>query len=169
MKNLFILPFIIIAIHFSLFHQAWGQEMESTNIESIKRLYHETTIDNMKPVLDFYDTKIIFQDPVGKHQGRDALLKYYEGLYKNVKEIKFEFSSFIENGNTVVAIWTMTLRADKLNNGNSFTVDGNSVITFNSLGKAIFHRDYFDMGEFIYERIPVIGFLTKKIKNRLKN
>lgn len=142
--------------------------MNSANVESIKKFYNETTKENMKPVIDFYDPSVKFEDPVGKHEGRDSLLKYYENLYQNVKEIRFDFTGFVENGKTVVAIWRMTLKTDKLNGGEAFTVDGNSVITFNDGGKAVYHRDYFDMGEFIYERVPVVGFLTRKIKERLK-
>lgn len=122
----------------------------------------------MQPVIDFYHPEVEFADPVGSHKGRDQIVKYYDNLYKNVEAIKFDFSNFIESGNTVVAVWKMTLETKKLNGGEPFTVDGNSVIKFDENGKAIYHRDYFDMGEFIYERIPVVGFLVRKIKERLK-
>jgi hypothetical protein len=32
----------------------------------------------------------------------------------------------------------------------------------------MFHRDYFDLGEFVYERIPVLNSVVKFIKNRMK-
>jgi hypothetical protein len=32
---------------------------------------------------------------------------------------------------------------------------------------AIKHRDYFDMGEFVYERIPVLRSIIDYIKSRL--
>jgi hypothetical protein len=89
-------------------------------------------------------------------------------MYVNVKTIKFEFSQFIESSDTIVGIWKMTLVTDKLNSGEPIVVDGNSVIRFDSSGKAIYHRDYFDMGAFIYEHIPMVGFVVKKIKNRMK-
>jgi hypothetical protein len=89
-------------------------------------------------------------------------------MYQNVKSIKFDFTEFHEAGNHVTAIWKMTLETDKLNGGEPFSVDGNSVIKFDENGKAVYHRDYFDMGAFIYERIPVVGFVIKKIKARLK-
>ena len=33
--------------------------------------------------------------------------------------------------------------------------------------KAIAHRDYFDMGEFVYERVPVLRLIIRHIKNRM--
>ena len=34
---------------------------------------------------------------------------------------------------------------------------------------AFFHRDYFDLGEMVYERLPGVGWVIKKVKNRLKH
>ena len=59
------------------------------------------------------------------------------------------------------------IKNSKLNDGKMFEVIGGSEIHFKD-GLVIYHRDYFDMGEFIYERISVIGFIVKKIKDRLK-
>jgi hypothetical protein len=62
----------------------------------------------------------------------------------------------------------MTLETSKLNGGKPFSVEGNSVIVFGGPeGKAIYHRDYFDMGEFVYERIPVLGALVRYIKEQM--
>ena len=52
--------------------------------------------------------------------------------------------------------WKMHLKTKALNGGKEMTVDGMSLVTFGSQGKAISHRDYFDMGEFVYEKIPVL-------------
>lgn len=122
----------------------------------------------MKLVDEFYHPQVEFIDPVGSLKGSDKMKAYYEGLYKNVKEIRFEFTNFVESGDQVVAIWKMHLKTDKLNGGESYAVDGNSVVRFDQSGKAIYHRDYFDMGDFVYERIPVVGFVIKKIKARFK-
>ena len=89
-------------------------------------------------------------------------------MYKNVKSIRFDFDHFVESPTEVVGIWKMTLETDKLNSGKPIVVEGNSVIRFGSNGKAIYHRDYFDMGAFVYENIPGLGFVVKKIKDRFK-
>ena len=62
----------------------------------------------------------------------------------------------------------MILSAPGLNNGEEVTLEGNSYIKFNENNLVIYHRDYFDMGEFIYEHIPVLGWTLKKIKNKLR-
>ena len=47
-------------------------------------------------------------------------------------------------------------------------VDGISTIRFGGKeGKAVYHRDYYDMGEFVYERIPVVKNIIKLIKKKM--
>ena len=118
----------------------------------------------------FYDKDIEFEDPVHHVRGIKAMEKYYEGLYKNVETIRFEFSKTITDGDTSVLIWTMYLKTASLNGGKEFSLAGTSVITFGGPeGKAIKHRDYFDMGEFIYERVPVLKSIIHAIKHKLAN
>ncbi len=130
--------------------------------------FNKMNKDNVSQVVDdFYHEDIEFSDPVETIKGREGIKKYYGNMYKNVKEIKFDFSETITQGDTVVGVWVMTLKTDALNGGEAFQVDGNSVIRFRD-GKVIYHRDYFDMGAFIYERIPVVGWMVRKMKSKLK-
>lgn len=136
--------------------------------EKIKYFYEKLSKNSMQLVDEFYHPQIDFIDPIHSLKGSDKMKKYYSDLYKNVDEIKFDFSNFVESDKQVVAIWSMTLKTEKLNGGEPFTVDGNSVIRFDDQGMAIYHRDYFDMGAFVYERVPVVGYIVKKIKARMK-
>jgi limonene-1,2-epoxide hydrolase len=151
---------LLFLITFSAFAQ--------TNQDKVKIFFDTLSKDNMKPIDVFYHPQVEFIDPVGEIKGSEKIKIYYENMYKNVKELKFEFMNFVESENQVVAIWKMHLTTDKLNGGEPYTVEGNSVIRFDESGKAIYHRDYFDMGSFVYEKIPVVGFVIKKIKARFQ-
>ena len=83
-------------------------------------------------------------------------------------QVRFDFNEFVSMGDTVVAVWVMTLKTDSLNGGEAFKVDGNSVIKFKD-GQAIYHRDYFDVGAMIYEKIPVVGWMVRKVKSKLES
>ena len=122
----------------------------------------------MHLVSDFYSEEALFCDPVVTIKNAAEIEKYYRGLYINVEEIKFEFTEIIESGNSVAAPWIMHLRVSKLNAGKLIRVPGISHIQFDpSTDKAIYHRDYFDMGAFIYEYVPVLGMLIRFIKKKL--
>ena len=158
---------ILLAIF--LMTSAFSEDVSKmTNAEKVNWSFNTLNKDNFSQVVDeFYHEEIEFTDPVERIKGREGIKQYYGNMYKNVKEIKFHFSEMVTQGDTVVGIWVMTLKTDSLNGGEPYQIEGNSVIRFKD-GKAIYHRDYFDMGAFIYERVPVIGWLVRKVKAKLK-
>jgi len=159
---------IILFFMLTLSSFSWGQNMSNlNNKDKTKVFFEKLTKDTMHLVDEFYDPQIDFTDPIGSLKGSAKMKAYYANMYKNVKAIRFDFSQLLESGDTVVGIWRMTLVTDKLNGGEPVVVDGNSVLRFKD-GKAIYHRDYFDMGAFIYEQLPVLGFVVKKVKGRFK-
>jgi ketosteroid isomerase-like protein len=153
---------------FSVIAYASEDFSKMTNAEKVNWSFNTLNKDNLSQVVDqFYHEDLEFFDPIEKIKGREEMKKYYGNMYKNVKEIRFDFSEMVSQGDTVVGVWVMTLKTDSLNDGKPFSVEGNSLIRFKD-GKAIYHRDYFDMGAFIYERIPVVGWMVRKVKSKLK-
>ena len=63
--------------------------------------------------------------------------------------------------------WTMTYRHPKLHKGKQdIRVEGVSLLQWKD-GKIIRHQDIFDAGTMLYEHIPVLGWMIKKLKERL--
>lgn len=137
------------------------------NLESSKKFFDQLSVERLDLVDQFYAKDVVFQDPVHKLNGSAQVKSYYEGLYKNVEAIRFEYGEGVESAHTVSLPWRMFLKTQAINSGNEITVDGVSIITFNADGKATGHRDYFDMGEFVYERVPVLRSIIGYIKRRL--
>jgi hypothetical protein len=136
--------------------------------EKIKIVFNTLRADNIYILDEFYSKDADFIDPLGTHKGIDSIKSYYSNLYKNVNSIEFKHNDIISSGSSHVLLWTMTLSAQGLNNGKAITLEGNSYIKFNESGYVFYHRDYFDMGEFIYEHIPFLGWTIHKIKNKLR-
>ena len=142
------------------------------NHEEIKnkiiKAYNVLNANTLNSLDDFYSTDIEFRDAVGVVIGLANLKKYYGKIYKNVKSISFEFHDFIIQDQNVVATWSMNFSAKGLNAGAHIKVSGNSYLKFREDGLVYYHRDYLDMGEMIYENIPLLGFIIKKIKQSLE-
>lgn len=160
---------IIALIMTVLTMNVWGQEMNNmSNKDKMKYIFEKLNKDTMHLIDEFYHPQVDFTDPVGPVKGAKKLKAYYLNQYKNVNSIRFDFSSFYEQGSTVVGTWVMVLETDKLKSGKPIHLDGISVITFNEQGQAIKHRDYFDMGAFVYENIPLLGSVVKTIRKRFE-
>ncbi len=134
----------------------------------IEAFFNQLRKDRLELVDQFYSPDVFFQDPLGDIQGRDKLRAYYKNLYESVLDIRFEFRNIGSVENRAFAPWIMHLRAPKLKRAQWISVAGISEIEFDSRsGQATYHRDYFDMGAFIYEHIPVLGSVVRAIRGRL--
>ena len=139
-----------------------------TKSELIKKCFNAFTGKNVEVLEELYDDKIHFQDPITDVRGMDQLIKYYKHAYSRVKQIRFDFHEMHEAGNTVTGEWNMTLTVSGLNSGRPYTVHGVSVLTFSEDSrKVIRHRDYVDIGEMVYEQVPLLGAAIRAIKARL--
>lgn len=158
----FVLPRLVTASE-SNTEEATMQKRSQVIRDAFNGLDRET----MHLLDDFYAEDVVFEDPLGRIEGRDGLKAYYAGLYENVGAIAFEFTDEVVQGDTHVAFWTMTMTAKRLNRGRPVVLDGNSVIRFGDTDQVVYHRDYFDLGAMVYEHVPVFGFAVKKLKSRL--
>ncbi len=133
-----------------------------------KSFFEALNKDTMHLVDDFYDEDVHFMDPMVDLKNRQQVKKYYLNLYKNVDSISWTFLSEINQQMECALVWKMTLISKALNAGKPVVVDGVSVIKFGGKeGKAIYHRDYFDMGAFVYEGVPVLGTLIRFVKAKM--
>ena len=133
-----------------------------------KEFFQKLNKETMHLVDEFYDQDILFRDPLVEIKNRRDMKSYYEKLYGNVETIAWEFADEIREGNHSTLVWKMILTAKNLNGNKPIYLDGVSVITFGAKeGKAIYHRDYFDMGAFVYEGIPLLGTVIRYIKKKM--
>jgi hypothetical protein len=140
----------------------------SPQMERIINVFNELRKDNLQILDNFYAKDVKFLDPLGVHDGIDSVKKYYANLYENVEEIKFEYMGHVSDKNNHVYLWKMKLKTPSIKNGEEIIVIGNSHITFDEQNLVSYHRDYFDMGEFVYENVPALGWVIRKIKSRMK-
>lgn len=133
----------------------------------IKKVFNAFDGKNLESLDGFYADHVLFQDPVTQVKGLKNLKKYYAHAYKNVKSIKFEFSEIFNEGSTYGAAWKMHLSVKGLNGGKEYTVPGFSRLKFNKRGLVTEHRDYVDLGDMVYERLPLQGLVISLIKKML--
>lgn len=140
-----------------------------TRSEKIRHVYNAVNKESMNLLPEFYAADVTFEDPLGTIQGLDALTRYYTEMYKNVQEIRFDISDEVAQGDQHVIMWTLHMKVKGLNKGEEVTCKGNSFLRFNQEGLVVYHRDYFDMGEFIYQHVPVLRFFVRQVNKRLEH
>lgn len=125
-----------------------------------------TDLESMKlselPLI--YSANITFIDPIAEHHGLAAIEAYFSKLLHNAKFCKFSIHSAEQTleGNYVV-VWTMSYTSSRVNKGQAISLDGITLLKIEN-EKVIYHRDYYDMGQMVYEHVPLLGRIVKRIK-----
>lgn len=132
-------------------------------IRRFRELFNTLDKGNLNRLSGVYSESIHFKDPLGEANGLDELTHYFAGSYANVIACHFEFSEEAIDEGTVNLTWTMHLRHKRINGGKEIQVEGISHLHILD-GKVNYHRDYFDAGQLLYEHLPVLGGIIRKIK-----
>ncbi|MDA0147280.1 nuclear transport factor 2 family protein [Vibrio sp. LaRot3] len=136
------------------------------DVVAVSELYKQLDGEHLHLLEDIYHSDVVFEDAAHRIEGRESLYRYFENLYQNVHSCVFHISETHQSGNKGFIVWVMDLQHPKLNAGRAISVHGVTHLTFADQ-KVIHHRDYFDLGEMLYEQLPLLGSVVRAIKRRL--
>lgn len=130
-----------------------------------KQLFNNLCAGNMAELKSVYSKNVRFTDPFSSVSGIHDLTDYFTGAYANVVSCGFEFGEPVINGGDVCIPWVMSLQHKRIRKGKPVLVDGISQLVIRE-GFIVSHRDYFDVGQLLYENLPVIGRVIRWIRNQ---
>ena len=121
---------------------------------------NEATLDE---IVYYYDENVFFKDPFNEFNGRDKLKKLFIHMLITLKNPHFVFIDNIENNKEIFLTWDFIFSyKEKL-----FKIHGSSHLKLNDEEKIVYHRDYWDVGEELLSKIPLIKNLYGIFQNKL--
>lgn len=136
-----------------------------TVTERFQRVFNNLNSQSLHLVDELYSHEVFFIDPIHEVRGVGNLRRYFGNLYQNVELCQFDFHACVEGEGQAMLSWTMKLKHRTFRPGELVEVPGASLIRFRE--QVDFHQDYFDVGRLIYERVPLLGGVIRRIKARL--
>ncbi|MCU0734874.1 MAG: nuclear transport factor 2 family protein [Methylotetracoccus sp.] len=137
----------------------------STFLQHFKGIFNELDATRLHLLDEIYAPNVKFSDPVHELEGLPALRDYYQRLYEGVISCRFDFDDEIVQDERAALVWTMRFEHVRFKKAGVMTLAGISHLRFSD--RVYYHHDYFDMGAFIYERVPVLSSVIRAIKKRL--
>ncbi len=142
------------------------QDSNMQTLNHFVEVFEALNKHNLTLLPDIYSESVVFEDPAHRIIGLGNVMQYFAKMYDNVIECRFDIHDKIANENNAFLRWTMHLSHPKLRCGRFIEVAGCTYLTFDQ-GKVNFHRDFFDLGEMLYENLPILGKMIKVIKKQL--
>ncbi len=139
----------------------------ASQIEEFIAQMNSIDCKNVEKVLEnIYTHDIEFIDPVKSIHGLKDLTQYFEHLYHNITNCHFNLTNHLPNSHQYSLEWVMHLQHKKISNNKKIELNGASFIEFSD-GKVCYHRDYYDLGALVYEQIPILGSVIKKVRHAI--
>lgn len=133
-------------------------------IERFKAFYQDVKSPQLNKIESIYANDVRFRDPVHEFSGIDDLYAYLASMCENVAFGRFEYLDQLVGENRAYIKWNMYFQHPKLGK-ETIVVRGMTQIQFNE--RIFYHEDSYDLGEMLYERVPALGFVVRKLKQRL--
>lgn len=142
-----------------------GAEAAEAFLARFRQGFRELRHDSLHRLDELYAEDVVFEDPLHRISGRTALREYFARMYAGVEEIDFDFGDCLVGPGQAMLTWTMHLRHRRLRPGEALALPGATHLRF--AAQAYYHRDYFDAGALLYERLPLLGGVVRAVRRRV--
>ena len=123
--------------------------------------------DNVATLDEIYASDVRFRDPFNDVHGIAEVKRIYAEMYEHLADCRFEIlDAVVDEGGTVLT-WNMGFRFQRYRPHAEQTIHGASHLKFDSNGRIVYHRDYWDAAGELYSKLPLIGPVMRYLKRRM--
>lgn len=147
---------------------AAGSPAEAEMLQRVEALFTNYTQDYLqKNVTEVYAEKVYFRDAFKRFDRADEIRDYLVHGVSALTAAEFDFQRIIRAGDEFYIDWIMRLDFKATPAGTWEESIGMTHMRFNSEGQVIFHQDYWDPTDIVYQRIPVAKQLINYVKKKM--
>ena len=135
-------------------------------VSRIVVLFEGLTPADLPRLHGFYAEDARFKDPFNEVQGVAAIRAVFEHMYRALAEPHFVVHEAVAEGDQCFLTWDFIFRL-RQGDRREIVVRGASHLLLADDGRIRVHRDYWDVAEELYEKLPLLGALMRWLKRRV--
>ncbi|KPK35190.1 MAG: hypothetical protein AMJ66_01915 [Betaproteobacteria bacterium SG8_40] len=141
--------------------------MRAAHVDALISFYEGLSPDTVDGLDEVYAANAYFKDPFNEMNGIGHIKEIFRDMYRRIEEPRFVVHQWSGSDRDGFLVWDMRFRSGAMRGGPDQLIRGVSHIRFNAAGKVTYHRDYWDTGEELYAKLPVIGWLIAWLRKKL--
>lgn len=134
------------------------------NLDALRRFYENLSAADVARMGELYDAHAYFRDPFNEVRGLAKVQRIFAHMFESLETPRFEVREAFGAGDQAFLTWDFSFRV----RGRSLRIHGSSHLKFAPDGKVIYHRDYWDAAEELWEKLPLLGSVLRWLKKRLR-
>lgn len=135
--------------------------MADTNTRALDRyrsFFENLNPDNLSQINQLFAPQALFVDPFNEVRGHGKILRIFQHLLKNHPNTRFIVIESQQQERTAYLYWRFL--PDKFK---QFEITGCSRVIFDQNGLVLEHRDFWDTSSQLYARLPLTGWLFRRL------
>jgi hypothetical protein len=146
-----------------------GSPQEAAALDNFASFFSSFAADRIERLLDAtYGPDVYFNDTLKTIRGSAALAHYLRESAAAVEDcrVSIEDRTRTADGEYLLR-WKMMIRFKRFRRGVDTWTVGLSHLRFDEHGRVIYHQDYWNAADGVYEHIPLLGWMIRALKRRL--
>jgi steroid Delta-isomerase len=135
-------------------------------IQRIVNFFETLTPQAVAKMGELYTDDAYFKDPFNEVRGLAQVQRVFSHMYVALNEPHFVVTNTVTQGDECFIVWDFKFRFKRFDTVTLQTVRGCSHLKLATDGRIAFHRDYWDVAEELYEKLPLVGALMRVLKKR---
>lgn len=104
-----------------------------------------------------------FADPFNDVRGLPAITHIYAHMFQKLEQPRFTILRRVCQGEQAFLVW----RFDGALRGRAFSIEGATALVLDVQGRIADHQDYWDPASQVYERVPVLGAVLRRLRRKM--
>lgn len=132
--------------------------------ERLIQLYEQLTPGHLSRLGDYYAPDVHFKDPFNDVRGVSAVAQIFTHMFATLDQPRFIVRQHIVERDQAFLGWEFHFRLRRWRPRVDQRIDGATLVRFDDQGLVAVHRDYWDTGEELYEKMPLLGSLMRWLR-----
>jgi steroid Delta-isomerase len=144
-----------------------SNQSASTAAARVVTFYETLNQQTLPQLRALYTNTAYFKDPFNEVRDIAAIEAIFAHMFVALDAPRFVVHTNIAQGNEAFLAWDFHFHIKRFRPHVAQTIRGGSHLKFDDEGRVVFHRDYWDAAEELYEKLPAIGALMRFLKRRM--
>lgn len=131
--------------------------MDKNAIEALLAFYESLTPDRVPEFGTYYAQDAYFKDPFNEVHCLNDIRAIFSRMFRQIADPHFVVREKVADENGLFLVWDLSYRMRSWKPNAQQVIHGVSHLRFNADAKVSYHRDYWDTGEELYAKLPLIG------------
>ncbi|MFA7624772.1 MAG: nuclear transport factor 2 family protein [Pusillimonas sp.] len=129
--------------------------------------YEGLTPATLDQISQYYAADARFKDPFNDVTGVIAIRAIFQHMFDTLENPRFVVHGFTGDAAQSFLTWTLYFHTRSGKQVRGWEIHGATHVQWDAGGRVAVHRDYWDVAEELYEKIPVLGGLMRILKRRM--